>query len=205
MRFEHNDEFESFKHSLRDALNGLTARTIDDPRLKPSAVMILLQNRDGVPTVLLTRRTDKVKTHKGEVSLPGGGREESDESLLATALRETREEMGIDPDDVEYIGRFDDFFSIYGFHVSTFTGSIPYPYSYTVNTDEIDDYIEVPLQLFAEKKYTRIETFHYEGKPIDVYYYHYGGFEIWGLTARILTAFCERIFPVAGDTVEQAP
>ena len=95
--------------------------------------MILIMNKDGKAHVFLTKRTDKVGTHKGHVSFPGGGIEDGDENIMDTAIRETFEETGIAPEDIDVIGQFDEFFSIGGFHVSTFVGAIKYPYMYTIN------------------------------------------------------------------------
>jgi len=143
--------------------------------------------------VLVTKRTEKVATHRGQMALPGGAYDPSDGSRLITALRETEEEVGIIRDHVDVIGEFDEFMSIAGFHVATFVGIVPYPYEYVFNPDEIDSYVEVPLSLFLERRHDRVEKYNFNGTLYNVYFYIYEGFQIWGLTARILTDFAGRV------------
>ncbi len=193
LRFENEAGYENFLRDIGERLAALEPRTLDKPHLAPAAVLMPICNIAGEPHVLLTRRTSNVATHKGEVAFPGGKRDEGDENALRTALRETEEEVGIVPSDVRVLGEFDHYISIYGFHVSTYIGAIPYPYEYRINCDEIDDCMEVPLHIFRDEKYYKTETFYYEGNEVRVYYYRYNGFEIWGLTARILTDFARKI------------
>jgi len=193
LQFSSNGDFAAFKKNLGEKLNQQEVRTILKPDFRPSAVMMLLMNRKGNAHVLLTRRTTSVGTHKGEVSFPGGGYEEGDNSLLDTALRETYEEVGVYPGHIEVLGEFDHFISIFGFHVSTYVGVITHPYEYTLNADEIESIIEVPLQLFRDEQYRKCEKMEYQGNMYNVYHYFYNGYEIWGLTARILTDFARKI------------
>ncbi len=192
-----SQEFASFKDMLRERLSSREHRVLEFPGYVPAAVMILFMMKSNEPHVLLTRRTDKVKTHKGEMSLPGGGYDETDADILETAFRETMEEVGIPRDKIEFLGRFDDFLSIAGFHVSTFVGAVEYPAEYTFNKDEIDDYLEAPLSIFVDRKYDRVQYVTFNGKEFKIYHYLYDKFEIWGLTARILTDFAEVILPDA--------
>jgi len=189
MQFENNDEYLRFLEDIKSRLAAKSRRVIDRPELVPAAVFMLLMNREGMPHVLLTKRTSNVATHRGEVSFPGGKCDDDDIDTLHTALRETEEEVGIPEHDITVLGEFDHYFSIWGFHVSTFVGSIPYPYSYKPNRSEIEACIEAPLELFYEERYYKTEIYHFEGREVPVYYYHFNGFEIWGLTARILTDF----------------
>jgi 8-oxo-dGTP pyrophosphatase MutT (NUDIX family) len=193
LRFENDAGYEAFLAAVKERLDAKERRVIEKPDLAPAAVLMLFMNMGGEPHVLLTRRTSTVATHKGEVAFPGGKRDPEDEDTLRTALRETEEEVGIKPADVRVLGEFDHFFSIWGFHVSTWVGSIPHPYTYSLNGDELDAYREVPLSIFYEEKYYKSETFSYEGREVEVYYYDYDGFMIWGLTARILTDFARKI------------
>lgn len=198
MRFGTESDFEELKRELKKRLNAHPTRDISKPDFKQSAVMILLMNKGNEACVLLTKRTETVGTHKGQVALPGGGADSDDPDLLHTALRESHEEMGIDPDHVEVLGRFDDFISIAGFTVATFVGAIPYPYPYTISRDEIDDFVEVPLSIFAELRYDKKKEFEFEGNKYNIYYYYYNNFEIWGLTARILTDLSKKILSECG-------
>jgi 8-oxo-dGTP pyrophosphatase MutT (NUDIX family) len=185
--------FPLFKDLVRERLAARTVRSLENPGYVPAAVMILFMFKDGEAHVLLTRRSHKVKTHKGEMSLPGGGFDDSDEDILTTGYRETEEEVGIPREKIEYLGRFDDYFSIAGFHVAALVGAIEYPFRYTFNEDEIDGYVEAPISLFLERKYDRVQYVTFKGHEYKVYHYFYRDNEIWGLTARILTDFAEEI------------
>ncbi len=193
LKFTSEDDFKRFKEFIRGRLKERQSRVIEIEGLKPSAVKMLIMNREREPYVLLTKRSEKLKNHKGQVSFPGGTFDEEDGEIICTAYRETLEEVGIPSEDIEFLGQFDDYISILGFHVSCFVGIIPHPYDYTINSDEIDEYIEAPLSIFVNREYDRAELVNYKGNDYRVYYYHYGGHVIWGLTARILTDFGEEI------------
>ncbi|MFW5861885.1 MAG: NUDIX hydrolase [Spirochaetota bacterium] len=193
LQFSSDGDFSKFKQEISEKLGQLGVRTIVKPEFRPSAVMMLILNREGSAHILLTRRTTTVATHKGEVSFPGGSFEEGDTTLLETALRETYEEVGILPGHIEVLGEFDHFISIFGFHVSTFVGVITHPYEYLLNPGEIESIVEVPLQIFRDEKYDKCQLMEYQGNTYNVYHYMYEGYEIWGLTARILTDFARKI------------
>jgi 8-oxo-dGTP pyrophosphatase MutT (NUDIX family) len=193
MSFETENDFLEFKQELRKRLAERTIRGIEEPGLKHAAVMMLLMNKGGDPHVLLTRRTRNVSTHKGEVSFPGGAMDVNDEDRLFAAYRETEEEVGIGRDKIEYIGRFDDYVSLAGYHVMSFIGALEYPYDFTLNRNEIESHFEAPLSMFVNREYDRSEKVDYQGREFNVYHYFYHGYEIWGLTARILTEFGEQI------------
>ncbi len=193
LKFNTEDDFKDFRIEIKDRLKQREISKIDFPELTNAAVMMLIMNKGGEAHVFLTKRTNKVATHKGQMSFPGGKIDDEDKDELGAALRETCEEAGISHGDIEVLGQFDDFFSVEGFHVCTFIGTIDYPYEYIINKDEIDDYVEVPLSIFHNREYDRIEDYHFNGKDIKVYYYSFNGFIIWGLTARILTEFANKV------------
>jgi len=193
MQFSVADDFNTFKKFISEQLSGRKKRSINFPEYRKSAVMILFMEKDNSPHVLLTLRTDKVSTHKGQVSFPGGGYDSSDKDFLDTALRETMEEVGIPPEEIEILGEFDEYISIAGFHVYVHVGALNKVQEYVVCRDEIDEMLEVPFSLFYNEKYTKCEKFTHEGRDFDIYYYDYGKAVIWGMTARILTDFARKI------------
>lgn len=193
MHFKGEEDFRLFLDETRQRLSAREVRHIARPDLRPSAVKILIMNKDNGPHVLLTVRSDKVRTHKGQISLPGGSYDETDGHILETAYRETWEETGIPREKIDYVGVFDEYISMFGFHISCFVGAIDYPVEYNFNADEISDYVEAPLSQFVNMEYERIETKIIEGKDYKVYYYNYRGYQIWGLTARILTEFAQKV------------
>lgn len=193
MKFTTSDDFISFRKFISEKLSGRTKRSVDFPDYKKSAVMILFMEKEGEPHVILTLRTDKVSTHKGQVSFPGGGYDSSDADFLETAFRETEEEIGITRDKIEILGEFDEYISVMGYHVYVHVGAVNGPQKYTVCSDEIDQMLEVPFSLFYNEAYSRCEKVTYDGRDYDVYYYDYGTSVIWGLTARILTDFVRKV------------
>ena len=159
---------------------------IQDDRLTRAAVLIPLFKKRGEYHLLFTRRTDQVEHHKGQISFPGGRKDEADEDLLTTALREAEEEMGIHKKDVRILGELDDICTVTKFCVSPFVGLIPYPYSFKVNPREIEEVIEVPLSVFLEKSNFRKEFRELQGKMWPVYFYRHDHHTIWGATASIV-------------------
>jgi len=166
---------------------------IDEPGLIRAAVLIPLFKKQGEYHVLLTRRTDKVGTHKGQISFPGGKRDEG-EDLLCTALREAREEMGIAEKDVRILGELDDMCTISSdFCIAPFVGLIPYPYPFRINRHEIEEIIEVPLSVFLDETKFREELRSRNGEMVSVFFYQHDEHTIWGATARILKQLMDLI------------
>jgi 8-oxo-dGTP pyrophosphatase MutT (NUDIX family) len=160
---------------------------IEDPRFKRAAVLIPLFKKNGEYYIFFTRRTDKVEHHKGQISFPGGRQDKKDKDLLTTALREAREEMGIEKKDVRILGELDDICTATtDFCVSPFVALIPYPYPFKVNSREIEEVIEVPLSVLLDESRFRQELHKGDGKPFLVYFYQHKDHTIWGATATIL-------------------
>lgn len=160
---------------------------IEDPRFRRAAVLIPLFKKNGEYHILFTRRTDMVEHHKGQISFPGGRQDKKDKDLLTTALREAREEMGIEKKDVRILGELDDICTATtDFCVSPFVALIPYPYPFKVNSQEIEEVLEVPLSVLLDESRFRQELHKGDGKPFLVYFYQHKDHTIWGATATIL-------------------
>ncbi len=188
------EDFASFKKFIADKLSSREKRKSKFPDYKKAAVMMLFMEKENSPHVILTLRTDMVSTHKGQVSFPGGGFDSTDRDLLETALRETMEEVGVPPEEIEILGEFDEYISIAGFHVHVFVGAVNRPQTYTISRDEIERMLEVPFSLFYNEQYFKCEKIIHEGIEFTVYFYDYDSATIWGMTARILTDFARKIF-----------
>lgn len=175
--------------SIKSILDSYQPDVWSEEHVVPAAVLIPLFIKNDEVHVLLTVRTDKVETHKGQISFPGGMRERGDRDLLETALRETNEEVGIDPHDVQVLGELDQLISITDFIITPYVGIIPHPYSYKPSEAEIAELLEVPLAFFLDKANVRSEMRDYRGRTINLYFYDYGRHLIWGITAKILRGF----------------
>ncbi len=188
MNYNHAIQF------IQSKLNAHKAKRLKIPNFIPAAVIIPFFNKNREAHILFTVRTNTVEHHKGQVSFPGGAQEKQDTTLLETALRETYEEVGIPPDAITYLGQLDDFPTITNFLVTPFVGKIPYPYPCNINTDEVAEVIEVPLDLFLTDRDFELKEKAYQGKKYPVFYYHFQHTVIWGVTAFIINRFIEFIF-----------
>jgi 8-oxo-dGTP pyrophosphatase MutT (NUDIX family) len=158
-----------------------------------AGVLLPLFCKDGSYHILFTRRTDKVKRHKGEISFPGGIYDAADRDLSATALREAHEEIGLKPRDVELLGELDEVMTLTDFIVSPFVGLIPFPYPFIPSAEEIAEIIILPLFGFLKEGVLSEEDWAYGEKTAKVHTYYCGGHVIWGATAKILRQFLELI------------
>jgi len=160
---------------------------------RQAAVLLPLFQSGSDYHVVFTKRTDTLKHHKGQISFPGGSYEPADGDLLTTALRESCEEIGVQPDHVSILGRLDDLatFST-NFTISPFVGLIPYPYPFRPNPIEVAMVFDVPLSVLCDptvgRSYIRARD---DGATIEDYEFHIDGHVIWGATARIVRHLLE--------------
>lgn len=157
-----------------------------------AAVLLPLYEKDGVQHVVVTRRTDLVEHHKGQIAFPGGAVEAADNDILTTALRETEEEIGVDRTDVEVLGSLDDIVTITNFHVTPVVGVIATtPYAFTLHEREVAEVIEIPIAHLLDAANLSEEPRERDGVNYVNYIYHYAGHEVWGATGRILHQYLE--------------
>lgn len=176
---------------IRQRLAGIPASTRPLGGFRRAAVLVPLFHVGGETSLLLTRRTQTVERHKGQISFPGGALDHGEE-LLAAALRETFEELGIPAGEVQVLGRLPEVdVAVSRFRVTPFVGVIPHPYPLRPNADEIEEVVRVPLAVFRDPANLRVETRPWEGRIGEVYHYTYHTQTIWGATARIIKQFVD--------------
>jgi 8-oxo-dGTP pyrophosphatase MutT (NUDIX family) len=154
--------------------------------LQPAAVLVPLVLRDGALNMLLTLRTEGLRHHSGQISFPGGKIEPGDSDVIACALRETREEIGLGPEFIDVLGALDLYVTITGFAVLPVVGLIRPGFSLELDRQEVAEVFEVPAD-FALDPGNHI-TGHgvFNGIERQWWEISYGGRRIWGATAGII-------------------
>lgn len=179
------------KEKLKQLLAQRPKRRITDASRIPSAVLLPLYQESGQYHLLFIKRTQTVKDHKGEVSFPGGTREEG-ETLRETALRECTEEIGLNAGDVEILGELDDeITATSNYIVSTFVAAIPWPYQFSINKEEVEEIIGIPISALLDTNCRQPDRRLADDGGRDFHIYHCRGRVIWGATARILDRFLD--------------
>ncbi len=171
-------------------LNTRPART---QALTPAAVLVALVERAQGLTVLLTRRTDHLHDHAGQISFPGGRAEATDEDAVSTALRETEEEIGINRRHIDVVGYLDLYETGSGFLVTPVVGFMRPGFSLTPDRFEVADVFEVPLGFVLDPHNLTESKCRWRGEMRRFYVYQYRDRTIWGATAGMLKNFAERL------------
>ena len=149
-----------------------------------AGVLAPLFVRDGALWVMLTKRTESVEKHRGQIAFPGGGQEEEDASLYATALRETEEEIGVAPSDVRYLGSLSPLVTVTDYYVEPYVGGDPASLSVPAAGVRDRGARRGPDPALLDP--AALETRAFPERPEPVLFYHYGETVIWGATARML-------------------
>jgi 8-oxo-dGTP pyrophosphatase MutT (NUDIX family) len=161
------------------------ARDLMDEVLVPAAVLVplILGARPGV---LLTRRTQKLRRHAGQVAFPGGRIDPTDADATEAALREANEEIGLDPADVEVIGRLSDYVTGTGYLVTPIVGLLPPGLTFRPAPDEVDAVFELPLSVLLDPDAPERRRAHFRGAWREFWVWPHPEHYIWGATAAIL-------------------
>jgi len=163
-------------------------------RLRESAVLLALYERDNAVQLLFIKRTDRVGTHKGEIGFPGGRIEADDASPLAAALREAEEEVGIPSGDVTPLGALPAVDTIVtGMLIFPFVGRLAAPPTLIPSPFEVAETIEVPLPHLLDPATYHEADWMIRGVQRRIFYYLYEAHEIWGATGRIVQLFLARL------------
>jgi 8-oxo-dGTP pyrophosphatase MutT (NUDIX family) len=164
----------------------------NETELKCAAVLIPLVQEQGDWQILYTRRTQRVESHKGQVSFPGGACDEGDTSPEDTALREVEEEIGVGREALHILGRLASMVTITGYRVTPVVGVLEWPTVFRLSEHEVERIFTVPLAWLSDPR-NRWEL-PFPGSRRGVVVYHpYGGELIWGATARMTVDFVNTI------------
>ncbi|NOR66847.1 MAG: CoA pyrophosphatase [Woeseiaceae bacterium] len=156
--------------------------------LKPAGVLIpILEYPDGL-SVLLTQRSADLKIHAGQVSFPGGRMEPADADITVTALRETHEEVGIRPEQVDIAGYLQPMLTVTGYAVTPIVGLIQPGISLTLDHSEVEHAFEVPLSFLLDDSNQRQSEREFLGVAVPIVEFNYATMRIWGATASMLVA-----------------
>lgn len=175
---------------LRHKLEHRQPRVIDQPDLISAGVLIALTDCDD-PHVILTRRSEQVPTHQGQVAFPGGKRDATDANIIETALREAEEEVALARDRVNVIGVLDEVVSTFGFVVTPVLGLVPKGIEMTPNIGELDCVFTAPISHFKHPP-----SSYFERDSLRIPNYDYEDFHIWGLTALMLAELVNTVWDV---------
>lgn len=163
--------------------------------LRKAAVLIPVVDHGAQASVLLTKRAEKLRNHSGQVAFPGGTVDATDPTPEFTALRETKEEIGLPENYIDVIGRMPDYVSGSGYRIAPVLGIVRPGFALTLNPDEVDAAFEVPLSFLMDptnhrrdsRVWNDLEWFFYEMPP-------YEGQRVWGVTAGIIRTLYERLY-----------
>lgn len=158
-----------------------------------AAVLIAVTNADS-PEIILTKRSEELTSHKGEVALPGGRVDLGDKDVIHTALRESHEEVGLQPQDVEVLGQLDPMVTRFGMKVTPVVGLVSEHIVLTANPVELDAVFKVPLEFLLRDQRLRTDVGTIGGHKVQVPCWRYHHYEIWGVTAVILVMLMNRVF-----------
>jgi 8-oxo-dGTP pyrophosphatase MutT (NUDIX family) len=185
---------------LRQRLSTPPAARLTPSERRPAAVLVPLFVDAGELWVLLTKRSEILPQHRGQIAFPGGGRELGEDEWAA-ALRESQEEIGLDPRLVVPLGCLDEATTPSGFTILPCVGAIPAGFQPLANA-EIAEVFSLPLAAIADPKLVETRRIRVDGRSRELLVYHVGSRQIWGLTARILANLLERLGLVAPEQRE---
>ena len=180
---------------IRRIITGRQRTSLPSEGKQQAGLLVPLYQGEGGFEILLIKRTDHVKTHQGQIAFPGGTWQPEDRDPIATALRETHEEIGIHPKDVEVFGELDDTSTATSnFLITPVVGVIPSSYPFQIEAREIAEILSFPLQLLKDPQAFHEEVWEREREKVRVFVRRQGPHTIWGATARILHHFGEILF-----------
>jgi len=162
-------------------------------KLRSAGVLVVVSLFDGMPKVILTKRSSALKHHPGQIAFPGGKQDKSDADVTETALREAHEEIGLPPDLVQVIGSLPCHETVTGFRVTPVVAVLNRGFTVVPEMEEVDEVFQVPLAHLMNTDNYLIESRYWRGVRRYYCVVPYGPYYIWGATARMLRGLAERM------------
>lgn len=167
-------------------------------RLRPAGVLALLADIDSVWHLYLTTRSSALKHHPGQVSFPGGKQDASDPDIIATALREAREEIGLPSENVRIVGRLPAHETVTSFNVTPVVAVLESDFDVVRQDSEVAEVFTVPLAHVMDPANYQVQSRRWQGRWRSYYAVPYGPYYIWGATARMLRGWADAVHKCRG-------
>ena len=164
-----------------------------DRKLRPAGVLAPLVKQNGRFELLLTKRSSALKHHPGQIAFPGGKQDDGDADVIAAALREAHEEIGLPPENVDVLGTLPAHETVTGFKVTPVIGLVKGPFRIIAEPGEVEEVFAVPLDHVLNVDNYLIQSRRWRGHQRNFYVVPYGPYYIWGATARMLRAWTEQM------------
>lgn len=162
-------------------------------KLRPAGVLVAFVQRNGEPHVILTKRASHLKHHPGQIAFPGGKQDEGDADVIAAALREALEEVGLDPAMVQVLGTLPSHETVTGFTMTPVLARVTGDFTPIPEPGEVDEVFYVPLSHIADLGRFSVQGRRWRGMRRHYFTVPYGPYYIWGATARVLRGLADRM------------